>query len=90
MQNNQNVLWGIIGLLAGIIIGVTIAGYGVNTGNTQMMRMMGMGKGAQMMQNMMQEMMNGGDIKEMMNGSDNNDQSSGITPEEHLAHHNKD
>lgn len=91
MQNNQNILWGIIGLLAGIIVGVAVAGYGVNSGNTQMMRMMGMGKGAQMMQNGVngQNMMDEDDVQNMMNNvkDKSSDKSSSITPEQHLAHH---
>lgn len=81
-MQNQSILYGVIGLLAGGIIGIAVAGYGVNSGNTQMMQMMGMGKGAQ---NMMKQ----DDIQDMMNGADKTDadKSSSITPEQHLAHH---
>ena len=82
-MQNQSMLWGIIGLLGGVIIGIAVAGYGVNTGNTQMMQMMGMGRGAQ-------NMMGNDSFQNMMdNDDDSSNQSSSITLEQHLAHHSK-
>lgn len=42
-MNKENVMFGIIGLLLGVVIAGFIAGQAVNNNNTGMMRMMGMG-----------------------------------------------
>lgn len=54
-MQRQGWLYGAIGLLLGIIIGAAVSAYAVNNSMTGMMRMMGMGAGAQKMQQWMDE-----------------------------------
>ena len=48
-MQKESTLYGIIGLLAGGLVTLLFVSYGVNNGNTSMMRMMGMGRGADRM-----------------------------------------
>lgn len=41
-MDKENIMFGIIGLIAGVVIAGFVAGQAVNNGNTGMMRMMGM------------------------------------------------
>ncbi len=53
MKNEKAILYGIIGLFAGVLLTVFIASSAVNTGNTGMMSMMGIGSQIGGTQNMM-------------------------------------
>ena len=66
---DKSVLYAIIGGLVGAVVALLVSSYSVNNRNYQMMRMMGMGSGAQHMMNtngismlnMMEEMMGHGE-----------------------------
>lgn len=49
-MNNQSLLYGVIGLLLGVVLTTYAASNAVNTGNTGMMRMMGMRASGQTME----------------------------------------
>lgn len=55
--SQQSILFGIIGLLLGIVIAILFASLAVNNNNTDMMRMMGMNQRQEMMEES-QDMMN--------------------------------
>lgn len=52
-MDNQAKLYGVIGLLAGILLGIFVSAYVVNNQITGMMRKMGMGRGAEKMMSAM-------------------------------------
>lgn len=74
---NQNTLYGIVGLIVGILLGIVISGYSVNSGRYTMMGYLGMGRSATMMQQFLgpdvqpnqwtSGMMDQDDINAMMN-----------------------
>lgn len=74
-MNNQSILYSIIGLLGGILIGIFVSSYAVNNNMTGMMRMMGfinqnngqiMQKGTLDVENQIKSMGMGSSMDEMM------------------------
>lgn len=66
-MNNQSTLYAIIGVLAGILIGIFVSSYAVNNNLTGMMRMMGFqGRGLTDIDNQAGSMGMGSSMDEMM------------------------
>jgi uncharacterized protein (DUF305 family) len=71
-MTRENLFYGLIGLLAGIVLTWVVAASSVNNQNFGMMRMMGMGRGVGMMGNYSGNNYNNGSYGVMMEGTENN------------------